>query len=344
MKVLIFVSALSLVGSCATKRYTEKIQDIKDNIKFEDVNQINSFANTITADELSKNVYAFSSDENQGRKTGTLGHHNASSFLKKYYIKEGISSPLGTDNYYQNIPESFFTNEIKNSQNVVAFIKGSEFPNEILIISAHSDHLGTIDNIIYNGADDNGSGTAAVMEMAQAFKIAEQKGFGPKRSILFLHLTGEEEGLYGSRYYTEHPIFSIENTIANLNIDMIGRVDKLHENNPNYIYIIGADRLSTELHYISEAANKQFTSLVLDYKLNSESDPNRYYFRSDHYNFALKGVPVIFYFNGEHADYHQPTDTADKNNYPLLEKRTKLIFTTAWYLVNSPKRIIADKR
>ena len=138
----------------------------------------------------------------------------------------------------------------------VAYIKGSEYPEEVLIISAHLDHLGTKDGQIYNGADDNGSGTAALMEIAEAFELAKSQGHGPKRSILFLHLTGEEEGLEGSRYYTTHPIFSLDKTIANLNIDMIGRIDSTHEGNENYIYLIGSDKLSTELHYISEVANE----------------------------------------------------------------------------------------
>ncbi len=255
---------------------------------------------------------------------------------------EGVASPLGTDNYYQNVPESFFNDGIKSSPNVIAYIKGSEYPEEVLIISAHSDHEGYTEDAIYNGADDNGSGTAALLEMAQAFKKAEREGLAPKRSIVFLHLTGEEVNLTGSRYYIEHPIFPLHNTIANLNIDMIGRVDDSHENNPNYIYVIGSDRLSTELHYISESANENFTQLELDYRLNSDSDPNQYYSRSDHYNFAQNGIPVIFYFSGTHDDYHEPTDTAEKINYPLLQKRTKLIFTTAWYIANNEKRIKVD--
>lgn len=339
MKVFLFAAALTLVGTCANKRHSEKLQDLKDSVNFENTRKINEFANTITANELKDLVYELASDENQGRKTGELGHHRACKFLKDYYINQDIASPLGSDNYYQHIPQSFFSNGIKSSQNVVAYIKGSEFPDEILVISAHSDHLGVIDGIVNNGADDNGSGTSSILEIAQAFKIAQQQGYGPKRSILFLHLTGEEEGLYGSRYYIQHPIFSLQNTIANLNIDMIGRVDKLHTDQPNYIYLIGSDRISTELHYISEVANKEFTQLQLDYKYNAENDPNRYYYRSDHYNFAQKGVPVIFYFNGEHEDYHLPSDTADKIDYSLLEKRTKLIFTTAWYIANAETRL-----
>jgi Zn-dependent M28 family amino/carboxypeptidase len=226
---------------------------------------------------------------------------------------------------------------------VIAYIKGTKYPDEVLIISAHLDHLGVKDGLIYNGADDNGSGTAAIMEIAEAFKTAAQQGFAPKRSILFLHFTGEEEGLEGSRYYATHPIFPLSNTIADLNIDMIGRVDNLHEANKNYVYVIGSNRLSTELHYISEAVNDTFTQLDLDYKYDDENDVNSYYSRSDHYNFAEKEIPVIFYFSGVHEDYHQPTDTADKLDYPLLEKRTKLIFATAWYLANCKKRIKVDK-
>ena len=342
MKVFIFTAALSLVGSCATERYSDKIQGIKDDIVFKNKQEITSYANTITANELKSEVYYLSSDDLKGRKTGEIGFEMVSNYLKAYYENEGIPSPLGQD-YYQHIPKSFFYDKDKSSQNILAYIKGTEFPEEVLIISAHCDHLGTKDELIYNGADDNGSGTAALMEIAQAFKKAEQDGFAPKRSILFLHLTGEEEGLEGSRYYTAHPIFSLENTIADLNIDMIGRVDKVHQNNSNYVYLIGSDRLSTELHYISEAANEEFTHLNLDYTYNDENDSNNFYTRSDHYNFAEKNIPVIFYFNGVHDDYHLPTDTPDKLNYQLLEKRAKLIFTTAWYLANSDKRITVDK-
>jgi len=342
MKIFIFASALSLVGSCATERYSDKIQSIKDDIVFKDKQEIISYANTITAKELKDEVYYLSSDDLKGRKTGEIGFEMVSNYLKEYYMKEGIPSPLGKD-YYQHIPETFFYGNDKSSQNVLAYIKGSKFPEEVLIISAHCDHLGVKDDLIYNGADDNGSGTAALMEIAQAFKKAEEDGFAPKRSILFLHLTGEEEGLEGSRYYTSHPVFSLENTIADLNIDMIGRVDDIHQDNSNYVYLIGSDRLSTELHYISEAANNEFTQLDLDYTYNDENDSNNFYTRSDHYNFADKNIPVIFYFNGVHDDYHQPTDTPDKLNYPLLEKRAKLIFTTAWYLVNNDKRITVDE-
>ncbi len=341
MKHLIVALSLTLVGSCATMRHSEKIDILKDSIKFEDAETVANYLNTITAEELETHVYAFCSDEFRGRKTGEPGHHKASKFIKDYYINEGIRSPLGTK-YYQYVPESFFSDGIKDSQNVIAFIEGSEKPDEVLVLSAHSDHEGYTDTDIYYGADDNGSGTAAVFELAQAFKLAAANGHRPKRSIVFLHLTGEEVGLYGSRYYTRYPVFSMKNTVANLNIDMIGRVDAAHNENEDYIYLIGSDRLSTELHYISEEANSVFTNLELDYRFNSENDTNQYFSRSDQYNFALKGVPVIFYFNGEHEDYTEPTDTPEKINYQLLEKRTKLIFATAWYIANSEKRLEVD--
>jgi Zn-dependent M28 family amino/carboxypeptidase len=232
------------------------------------------------------------------------------------------------------------------SENVLAFIKGSEKPDEIIIISAHLDHIGiTKEGKINNGADDDGSGTVAVIEIAEAFKEALDKGHGPKRTILFLHVTGEEKGLLGSRYYSDNdPIFPLENTVVDLNIDMIGRTDpKRKSDNRNYIYLIGSDKLSTELHTISEEVNTKYCNIELDYTFNDDNDPNRFYYRSDHYNFAKNNIPVIFYFNGTHDDYHQPSDTPDKIQYDLLENRTRLVFYTAWELANRDDRIVVDK-
>jgi len=303
------------------------------------------YANTITADELKDALYTYASDEFEGRKTGEPGQKKAIEFIKNYYINNEILSPLGGDDYFQEIPESFFRAGIKASENVVAYIKGSEKPDEIIVISAHLDHIGISGTgEINNGADDDGSGTVAVLEIAEAFKAAETEGNGPKRSILFLHVTGEEIGLYGSKYYTDvDPLFPLENTVADLNIDMIGRIDANHENSGDYVYLIGSDKLSSELHSISENVNKEFFNIGLDYTYNDENDPNRFYYRSDHYNFAKNNIPVIFYFNGTHADYHRPSDTPDKIEYELLAKRAQLIFCTAWELANRDDRIIVDK-
>ena len=343
MKVFLIASFLSLVGSCATEKYSTKIQNLKDNIKISDTTTIRSYANTITSTELKNLLYTYASKEFEGRGTGEEGQKKAANFLKTYYLSQNISSPINDSVYFQTIPKSYFPDDTKETENVVAYIEGIEKPEEVLVISAHYDHLGIEDDQIYYGADDDGSGTVALMEMAQAFKMAAKDGFGPKRSILFLHLTAEEIGLQGSRFYTENPIFQLSNTIANLNIDMIGRVDAPHENNSNYLYLIGTDRLSKELHLLSEKVNETFFNLDIDYRFNDEDDKNRYYYRSDHYNFALHNIPVIFYFNGEHEDYRQPTDTPDKINYPLLEKRTQLIFATAWQLANRENRLILNE-
>ena len=227
---------------------------------------------------------------------------------------------------------------------MLAFIEGSEFPEEIIVLSAHLDHVGVDDKgNVFNGADDDGSGTVAMLEMAEAFQRAVKDGNGPKRSILFLHVTGEEIGLYGSRYYTENPIFPLANTVCNLNTDMIGRIDPEKADTPNYIYLIGSDKLSQELHDVSAQVAKTYSDLEIDYTYNDENDPNRFYYRSDHYNFAKNNIPVIFYFNGVHEDYHKISDTPDKIAYDLMEKRTKLIFHTAWEVANREKRITADK-
>jgi hypothetical protein len=237
------------------------------------------------------------------------------------------------------------SNDEVNSENVVAILEGSEKPNEYVIVSSHLDHIGvTASGQINNGADDDGSGTVALLEIAEAFKKAKDAGNGPKRSIVFLHVTGEEKGLLGSQYYTDiAPIFPLNQTVANLNIDMIGRIDPAREGDRNYIYLIGSDKLSTELHELSEEINSKYANIELDYTYNDENDPNRFYYRSDHYNFAKNNIPIIFYFNGTHADYHKPSDTPDKINYDLLQNRSRLIFHTAWEVANRENRLLVDK-
>jgi Zn-dependent M28 family amino/carboxypeptidase len=301
--------------------------------------------NTITAEDLSTHLYKFSDDKMQGRMTGEAGQKMAAEYLKNFYIAQGIAAPKDVEEYFQVIPASYLKRlkEPKDSENVLAFIEGSEKPDEIIILSAHYDHVGMEDGEIYNGADDDGSGTVALLEIAEAFQKAVKNGQGPKRSILFLHVTGEEIGLFGSKYYTENPIFPLANTVCNLNTDMIGRIDPDKASNPNYIYLIGSDKLSQELHDLSEDVAQTYSDLELDYKFNDENDPNRFYYRSDHYNFAKNNIPIIFYFNGVHEDYHKPTDTPDKIEYELMEKRTHLIFQTAWEVANREVRITADK-
>ena len=234
--------------------------------------------------------------------------------------------------------------DVLMGENVAGYLEGTDKKDEVVIITAHYDHLGVRDSLIYYGADDNGSGTSALMEMARVFAIAKKEGHGPRRSILFMAVSGEEKGLRGSAYYVSHPLLPLEKTVVNLNCDMIGRTDRKHDSLGvrDYVYIIGADKISTRLHLINEAANSDYTKLKLDYQFNNESDPNRYYSRSDHYNFVKHNIPIIFYFNGTHADYHKPSDTIEKIDFDLLTKRAQLIFFTAWELVNRDERIYPD--
>jgi hypothetical protein len=223
------------------------------------------------------------------------------------------------------------------STNVLGVLEGTDKKDEYLVLTAHYDHLGKRGDVIYYGADDDGSGTVGVLEIAEAFVKAKQAGKGPRRSILFMTVSGEEKGLWGSEYYSEHPTIAIDKITANLNIDMIGRVDteRSKPDTLNYVYVVGDDKLSTELKPVSEAVNAKYLKMTLDYKFNDPNDKERIYFRSDHYNFARKGVPIIFYYDGMlKADYHKPTDTPDKINYPLLAKRARLVFHTAWEMAN----------
>lgn len=312
-------------------------------VGFSQFEKATPYGETITQQDLKELLYVYASDFFQGRETGTLGQKRAVTFLKEFYQNRSIAPAAGTEDYFQAM-ELTIKGEKVSTENVVAFIEGKSKPNEYLVISSHLDHVGINDGEIYNGADDDGSGSVALLEIAEAFKAAVAAGDGPARSIIFLHVSGEEKGLLGSKYYTDHPLYPLADTVANLNIDMVGRTDpKRESDNSNYIYLIGSDRLSTALHEISEAANNATTKIELDYTYNAEDDPNRFYFRSDHYNFAKNNIPVIFYFNGTHADYHKATDTVEKIQFDLLEERTRLVFYTAWEIANRSERIRADK-
>jgi len=313
------------------------------------VNELNEvkYIHYITSAELKTHLTIVASDAMEGRDTGSEGQKKAGRYLIEQYKKEAIPFPIGADSYYQKVPAAFMNQDsgenLPDSANIWAFIEGSEKPNEIVVVSAHYDHVGIKNGKVYNGADDDGSGTVSLLEIAQAFELAKKEGHGPKRSILILHMTGEEHGLYGSSYYSQNPLFPIANTVADVNIDMIGRRDELHKNSNNYVYLIGSDYLSTDLYKICEEVNSKYTHLDLDYKFNDRNDPNRFYYRSDHYNFAKFGIPVVFLFNGVHADYHKATDEVDKIEFDALTKRAQLGFSIAWELANRDARIVVDK-
>ena len=318
------------------------------------------YAETIVVEDLQRHLYILASDSLEGRETGQKGQKMAADYIMNHFKNIGIP-PYKDNTYYQKftvksdrhfckcsdcdsdfIKQLFGKNRFVKGENVLGFIQGSDLKEELIIITAHYDHLGKHDSLLFNGADDNGSGTAAVMEIAEAFMLAKKEGKGPRRSVLIMPVSGEEKGLLGSKYYTDNPIYPLKKTVANLNIDMIGRLDDFHAT-PDYVYLIGADKLSQELHDISEQINKEYIGLNLDYTFNSKDDPNKFYYRSDHYNFAKNNISVIFYFNGVHDDYHKVTDTVEKIDFQKIETITRLVFLTAWELANRDQRIDVDK-
>ncbi len=231
------------------------------------------------------------------------------------------------------------------ASNVIGYIEGTDKKDEYVFLTGHYDHLGKHGDVIYYGADDDGSGTVTVIEMAKAFAKAKQDGNGPRRTIVFMTVSGEEKGLWGSEYYSDHPIFPLDKTTVDLNTDMVGRIDTERKtgDTSNYIYVIGHDKLSSDLSVISEGINNKYTHLTLDYKFDDPMDKERIYFRSDHYNFARKGVPILFFYDGMLlADYHKPTDTVDKINWELYEKRARFIFLNAWEMANRDNMLKRD--
>ena len=318
------------------------------------------YAETINIQDLEKHLTILSSDSLEGRETGKKGQKMAADYIMNHFKSIGIP-PYKGKKYYQKfrvksgrhickcddcdvnfVKKLFGKRKWIKGENVLGYIEGTDLKDELIIITAHYDHLGIHDSLVFNGADDDGSGTVATLEIAEAFMLAKKAGNGQRRSVLIMPVSGEEKGLLGSKYYTDHPVYPLENTVANLNIDMIGRLDDWHDT-ANYVYLIGADRLSQELHDISETVNSKHIGLNLDYKFNEEDDPNRYYYRSDHYNFAKNNIPVIFYFNGVHEDYHKASDTVDKIDFKKIETITRLVFLTAWELANRDERIVVDK-
>jgi hypothetical protein len=240
--------------------------------------------------------------------------------------------------------ESQVSKEMKETENVMGLLEGSDpkLKGQVVVFSAHYDHLGIrSDGTVYPGADDDGSGTVTVLELAEAFVTNPVK---PKRSLLFLTVTGEEKGLWGSSYYVNHPLIPLDMTVADLNTDMIGRVDTTYErlNNPNYVYIIGSDKISTQLDSLLRVSDEETENLILDYKYNSDKDPNQFYRRSDHYNFARNGVPIVFFFTGVHKDYHRPTDTVDKILFDRMTKIVRLIYCTGWNVANFKTKLVKN--
>jgi hypothetical protein len=241
------------------------------------------------------------------------------------------------------------------TQNVVAVWEGSDpvLKSEYVALGSHYDHVGTGcppvgNDRICNGADDDGSGTIAMLGMAEALAKAPAR---PKRSILFVWHCGEEKGLWGSRYFTEYPTVPLASIVAQINMDMIGRSKAAGDTNtrnkdltgPNGIYLIGSTMMSTELGEIVNSVNKSYLNLTFDTRYDDPKDPNRFFYRSDHINYARKGIPIIFFFDGVHEDYHRAGDTADKIDYQKMEKVTRTIYMTTWEIANRAARLKVDK-
>lgn len=283
-----------------------------------------------------------------------IGMDGGEGGLQKYH--DGLSrnpsafSPAML-NYHLSV-ESVTNNEEIPVKNIVAVIEGRDpvLKDEYIVISAHYDHMGlglpdASGDFIYNGADDNGSGSVNILGQALALKEAQKAGVGPKRSVILLHVTAEEVGLLGSRYYSDNPTVPIESIIANINTDMIGRVDDDFKERgiDNYVYVIGAEIISSDLNNrLSEASEIRGNQLELSMRFNDLDDRNQFYRRSDHWNFGRLGIPFVFFFSGVHADYHQPSDTPDNITYGPYTKRAQLIYSTVIQIANNPDKPIVD--
>ena len=275
--------------------------------------------------------------------TLTISYAVASAIFNTTITKASDLEKIAAGTFPATINFNLYKRAIRfESSNVVGVLPGTDKKDEYVILTAHYDHMGRDGNVIYYGADDDGSGTTSVIQMAEAFAKAKRKGHGPRRTIVFMAFSGEEQGLLGSESYSQNPLFPFDKTSVNLNTDMIGRIDPdKKEDSSNYVYTIGENKLSSDLKPITDSVRNKYSPLKIDRRFTIK-DSLDFYRRSDHYNFAKNGVPVIFYFNGTHADYHRPTDTVDKINFDLMARRVKLIFHTAWIMANRDNMLTRD--
>jgi hypothetical protein len=322
---------------------------------------------------LRKHVYTLASDSLLGRKTGTIGQRKAAAYCLYAMRTCHLFAPFLIDStrlsYRQTFPVTINTVSIhgqvaglysdhtyittdKQAElinrpmsrrdssralfgiNVGGMLPGTDLKREVIVLSAHYDHLGASGGRIFHGADDNASGTAAVLGVAAVFDSLAQLGIRSSRTVLFMLFSGEEDGLLGSAYFINHPPVDLNRIVCGLNVDMIGRVDAAHRNNPDYCYVI-TNNQGNELKQVIEAVNAQTVGFQLNQGgYDAIGDPDSHFRRSDQYNFALAGIPAVLFTNGEHKDYHRPTDTAKKIQYDVLQKRATLLFQVAWALAN----------
>ncbi len=311
----------------------------------------------LSIETLKQHVYNLAADSMMGRGTGQLGQRKAAIYCLQEMKKLNLIPTFSLDSNYSYVQNYFFdeskvygmfSNSVNTratlnegddksksntGQNLSGLFVGSELKNEFIIVSAHYDHLGRINNKIFHGADDNASGTATVLAIAERISQNIKKGIIPKRTILFLLVSGEEKGLLGSSYFVKNSPFNLNKYVCDINIDMVGRVDRPHRKYRDYVYLIDGGETNQFRNQLISLNEKSY-NLEIDQSHNSLNDPNQYYYRSDHFNFAKNGVPILFFMDGEHPDYHQVTDTADKIEYDVLQKRASLIFEIVWELAN----------
>jgi Zn-dependent M28 family amino/carboxypeptidase len=337
---------------------------------FQSVGQPDLSRVSVSAALLRKHVFLLASDSLQGRETGTVGQLQAGSYCTATFRSSHLSTVFRIDSsrfsFRQTYP--FTVNEVANfglrpygtalstykryelaalpltdkasrgvllGDNVAGLLVGTDLKQQVIVISAHYDHLGRSGRRIYHGADDNASGTATVLSIAAVFDSLVQQGIRPCRSILFVLFSGEEWGLLGSQYFINNSPVPLEQLACDLNVDMVGRVDDAHRKQPDYCYLITGNQVSN-LESVAKAANEKSVKLALNERgYDVRNDPERYFYRSDHYNFAKYGIPALFFTGGHHPDYHQTTDTADKIRYEVLQKRATLVFQTAWAIANA---------
>ena len=319
---------------------------------------------------LQKHVFTLAADSLEGRKTGTVGQRKAvtyctssfrqshllavfrldsvrGSFRQTYAFTTTDVALFGSSRTYGSAQPTYKRDELvplpltaKDSSrvsfgdNLAGLLIGSDLKQEVVVLSAHYDHLGKSGRQVFHGADDNASGTATVLSVAAVFDSLARQGIRPRRSILFVLFSGEEGGLLGSQYFLTNTPIPLNQFVCDLNVDMIGRVDEAHRGKPDYCYLIRGDQ-GSELQLIAEKANRQSVNLALNKGgYDTKNDLDQHFFRSDHYNFAKLGIPVLLFTSGQHSDYHRPSDTADKIEYNVLQKRATLVFQTAWSVAN----------
>jgi len=327
----------------------------------------------IVSDSLLRaHVYNLAADSLQGRRTGTIGQHRAAAYCQRALRATHLAPIFKLDSvrtsYRQTFPILFtsvatFGNRPAGSArqapttypqaeladgplsrqdssralfgiNLGGLLPGLDLRKEIIVVSAHYDHIGASGGLIYHGADDNASGTAAVLGVAALFDSLAQTGLHSRRTVLFVLFSGEENGLLGSAYFVAHPPASLAQFVCALNADMVGRVDNAHRRAPDYCYVL-TDTNGSNLKKTVEQVNAQTVQLALNQDgYNTNEDPEQFFRRSDQYNFARLGIPVLFFTNGSHSDYHRPTDTAKRIRYDVLQKRATLLFQTVWALAN----------